>query len=68
MMRTRNIMLFSAVNLAFSFWYLGVPMHYRKLRIPEWHPMSFRFEGKLNLEGQVTIIWGYDCSNKLRSH
>jgi hypothetical protein len=32
---------------AFPFRYLGIPIHYRKLKNSDWYPVETRFEGKL---------------------
>ena len=39
--------IFGCESGALPFKYLGVPIHYRKLRNSEWNPVECRFDGKL---------------------
>ena len=39
--------IFGCESCVLPFKYLGVPIHYKKLRNLEWYPVESRFEGKL---------------------
>jgi hypothetical protein len=40
--------LFECESRTFPFKYLGIPIHYRRLRNGEWKPVGDRFESKLS--------------------
>jgi hypothetical protein len=41
-------LLFGCESGSYPFKYLGIPIHYRKLRNSEWKPVEDRFERKLS--------------------
>ena len=46
-MKEQYKQIFGCESGSLPFKYLGVPIHYRKLRNAEWHPVESRFDGKL---------------------
>jgi hypothetical protein len=52
--------LFGCETGSFPFKYLGIPIHYRRLRNGEWKPMEDRFETKLS--NWIGKLWSYGHS------
>ena len=50
--------IFGCESGALPFKYLGVPIHYRKLRNAEWYPIECRFAGKLGCWSGKLLSYG----------
>jgi hypothetical protein len=63
----RNI--FGCAIGPFPFRYLGIPIHFHRLKNGEWKPVEDRFEKKISeLDREDVILWGPTCFNKLSSY